>query len=131
MKKIIIIFIVIVLLVFGSIFFLVFNNDKYSDRIELEIKENYDVKDKIIYLNKYDLYYIILTNKNLIVLDENYEEVLKEDSKKIIRFSDKYEIVYRLNSVMFEKKKISSDKIIYEYYDIYNNEFIDTLEIGG
>ena len=129
MKKIIMIFIVIVLVVFFSIFFLVFSNNKYTNEIEEEIKENYDVKDEIKYLNKNDLYYIILTNKNLIVLDSEYKEVFIEEVSKIKELN--MEIVYRLNKVMYEEKKISKDKIIYNYYDIYTNELIDTLEIGG
>ena len=53
---------------------------------------------------------------------------MKEDKIKI---NKDYEIVYRLNQVMYQKKKINKNKIIYEYYDINTNELIDTVEIGG
>jgi len=82
-------------------------------------------------LNKSNLYYIILTTKNLIVLDKNYKEILKEDIKKIKKIDKDNELVYRLNNVMYETKEINKDKIIYNYYDIYTNELIDTVEIGG
>jgi len=131
MKKIIIIFIVIVLVVFFSIFFLVSNNNKYSSNIEKEIKNNYDLKDDIIYLNKSNLYYIILTNKNLIVLDNEYQEVFKEEKEKINELEEDYEIVYRLNQVMYEIKKVSDNEIIYKYYDIYTNDLIDAVKVGG
>lgn len=131
MKKIITVFIIMVLVVFFLILFLVFNNNKYTNEIEKEIKDNYEIKDKINYLNKSNLYYIIVTNKNLIVLDNKYQEVFVEEVTKIKELDKEYEIVYRLNKVMYEVKKISGNKIIYKYYDIYTNELIDTVEIGG
>lgn len=130
MKKIIIILISLVVISFLSIAMLVSKNNKYEKSIEKQIKNNYKLEDEINYLNKYDLYYIILTTKNLIILDENYEEILKEDAD-IIKLNKEYELVYRLNKVMYQKKKVLKDKIIYEYYDINNNEIIDTIEIGG
>lgn len=130
MKKIIIILISLVVISFLSIAMLVSKNNKYEKSIEKQIKNNYKLEDEINYLNKYDLYYIILTTKNLIILDENYEEILKEDAD-IIKLNKEYELVYRLNKVMYQKKKVLKDKIIYEYYDINNNEIIDTVEIGG
>lgn len=131
MKKIIIVFITIILVIFFAIFFLVSNNDKYLNKIEKEIKKNYDIKEEIKYLNKSNLYYIIVTTKNLIVLDDDYKEIFKEDISNIKGFDENREIVYRLNEVMYEEKDVSEDKIIYNYYDIYTNELIDTLEIGG
>lgn len=131
MKKIIIIFVSLVLIVFLSKVYVISSNINYENNTEKEIKDNYDIKDKINYLNKNNSYYIIKTNKNLIVLDSNYQEILKEDINKIKDINKDYEIVYRLNKVMYEVKKVSKNKITYEYYDIYTNELIDTLEIGG
>lgn len=131
MKKIIAIFVVIFLVVMFSVFFVVSSNNNYLDDIEKEILNNYDLKDDIKYLNKSDLYYIILTNKNLVVLDKNYNEILKEDIDNIKLLNKEYEIVYRLNKVMYEVKNVSDNKIVYDYYDIYTNELIDSLQIGG
>ena len=131
MKKIIIIFISLVLLMFFLVLFLVVRNNNYTQSIEKEIKENYQIKDKIKYLNKSNLYYIILTKNNLIVLDKNYKEIFKEKTSKIKKLKQDNEIVYRLNKVMYETKEILEDKIIYNYYDIYTNELIDVVEIGG
>lgn len=130
MKKIIIISITLLLVVFFSIFFLVSRNNKYTSSIEKEVKEHYEVKDKINYLNKSNLYYIIVTTNNLIVLDNNYQEVLKENIKNK-KIDTNKEIVYRLGNVMYETKKISKGKITYSYYDIHTNKLIDTVEIGG
>jgi len=131
MKKIIIIFVTIILVILFSIFFLVSSNDKYSSNIEKEIRKNYEIKEEINYLNKYDLYYIIVTNKNLIVLDNKYQEIFKEDVSKIEELDQNKGIVYRLNEVMYEVKDVDENKITYHYYDIYTNELIDTVEIGG
>lgn len=131
MKKIIIIFIMLVVLLFFSIFYLTNSNDNYLKGLELEIKKEYKIKDEIKYLNKFDLYYIIVTTKNLIVLNDEYKEVFKDKIKNIDNLDLNKEIVYRLNQVMYEKKKISKNKITYTYYDIYTDELIDTLVIGG
>jgi len=131
MKKIIIIFLFIVLFIFFCILFLVSNNNKYINSIEKDICDNYDIKDDIIYVNKSHLYYIILTSDYLIVLDDNYKEIFKDDVNNIVDKKDNYEIVYRLNKVMYEEKKVLDKKIIYNYYDIYTNECIDTVEVGG
>lgn len=131
MKKIIIFILVVFLIIFFSIFYLVEKNNKYIKIIEKEIKENYNIKDEIKYLNKSDLYYIIVTNKNLIVLDNNYQEIIKEDINKLKDYDKDKVIVYKLNKVMYEEKNVSKNKITYKYYDIYTNELIDTLEVGG
>lgn len=130
MKKIIITIISLIVISFLSLTMLVSKNNKYEKDTEKQIKDNYKLEDKINYLNKFDLYYIILTKNNLIILDENFEEILKEDAN-IIKLNKDYELVYRLNKVMYQKKKVLKNKIIYEYYDINNNELIDTVEIGG
>ena len=131
MKKIIIIFITIILVVLFAIFFLTSSNDRYLNNMKKEINKNYEIKDEIKYLNKSNLYYIIVTNQKLIVLDNEYQEIFMEEVSKIKKINKDYEIVYRLNSVMYEVKDVYDDKIIYYYYDIYNGELLDTVEIGG
>jgi len=131
MKKIIITFISVVIILFISRIYMVVNNNNYTKDLEHEILNNYKLEQEIKYLNKTNLYYIILTNKNLIVLDDKFNEIKKEDVNKIKQKNKDYEIVYRLNKVMYEKKIIKKQKVVYEYYDIYTNELIDTLEVGG
>jgi len=131
MKKIIIIFITLVVIIFISIIFVASKNNKYISNMEKEIRKNYGIKDNINYLNKSDLYYIIVTTSNLIVLDKDYQEIFKEEVTKLEKQDKDYEIVYRLNQVMYQKKNIFNNKIVYEFHDIYTNELIDTVEIGG
>ena len=82
----------IILLVFFSVLFLVLRNNKYINSLEKEIKDNYQVKEEIKYLNKFDLYYIIVTTDNLIVLDNDYQEVFKDDVSKINKLDKDYEV---------------------------------------
>ena len=95
MKKIIMVFILLVVIVFTFIIIIVSNNNKYTDNITKDIIANYKVNGKINYLNKSGLYYIIIDNVNLIVLDNNYKVVLEQE--KIAR-NNKYNIVYKQNS---------------------------------
>jgi len=131
MKKTIILIIALISICFFLVSYLIINNNKYEKKLEQEIKQHYTLENDIKYLNKSNLYYIILTTKNLIVLDEYYQEVFKEDANKINFMDTSFEITYRLNQVMFEIKKISKNKITYEYYDIYTNELIDNIIVGG
>lgn len=131
MKKIIILVISLVLLFFLSRCYVVNKNNKYLNSIKEEIKDNYKIKKDIKYLNKTNLYYIILTTDNLIVLDNNYNEIFIEKVSKLSNYKKNYEIVYRKNKVMYEAKKVSKDKVVYKYYDIYTGELLDTINIGG
>lgn len=131
MKKIIVLVISLVLLFFLSRCYIVNKNNKYLNSIKEEIKDNYKIKKDIKYLNKTNLYYIILTTDNLIVLDNDYNEIFIEKVSKLSNYKKNYEIVYRKNKVMYESKKVSKDKIVYKYYDIYTGELLDTINIGG
>lgn len=131
MKKIIIFFILIVLISFTCVFYTVSKNNKYTSSIEKKVKEKYSLQEDIKYLNKSNFYYIIETNTLLILLDDNYNEVQKINTSELYSLDKPYEIVYRLNKIMYEKKEVLSTKIIYTYYDIYTGEVIETVNVGG
>ena len=120
MKKIIIVFILIVLVSFTCVFYTVSKNNKYTSSIEKKVKEKYSLQEDIKYLNKSNFYYIIETNTLLILLDDNYNEVQKINTSELYSLDKPYEIVYRLNKIMYEKKEVLSTKIIYTYYSIRN-----------
>lgn len=128
MKKIIMVFILLVVIVFTFIIIIVSNNNKYTDNITKDIIANYKVNGKINYLNKSGLYYIIIDNVNLIVLDNNYKVVLEQE--KIAR-NNKYNVVYKQNRLMYEEDKVIKGKIRYTYYDINTLEKIKDITIGG
>lgn len=131
MKKIIIVFILIVLISFTCVFYTVSKNNNYTSSIEKIIKEKNSLQEDIKYLNKSNFYYIIETNTLLILLDDNYNEVQKINISELYNLDKPYEIVYRLNKIMYEKKEVLSTKIIYTYYDIYTGEVIETVNVGG
>ena len=131
MKKIIIVFILVVLVSFTCVFYTVSKNNKYTSSIEEKVKEKYSLQEYIKYLNKSNFYYIIETNTLLILLDDNYNEVQKINTSELYSLDKPYEIVYRLNKIMYEKKEVLFTKIIYTYYDIYTGEVIETVNVGG
>jgi len=135
MKKIVkrIIITCISLIVFGFILivYIVNKNDNYMKNILNDIKENYDIEDKIDYYSMSNGNYVILTSNNLIILDEEFEEVFKEDLNNIVTKDKKYDIVYKNDIPMYEMKEQNNRKIKYIYYDLYTGELIEEIEIEG
>lgn len=129
MKKFIIVFIFIVVLFFVSIYYVVFCNNKYENNMIEDIKNNYSLEEDIKYLNKSDFHYIIKTNTLLILLDDSYSLVQEVELDKLYEFDVSYDIVYRLNNLMYEIKEISNSKVIYKYYDIYNGNLIEEISV--
>ncbi len=95
-----------------------------------DIKNNY-VVDDIMYANMDSNYYVILDKSNVIVLDMNFDEVLKDDKRKLVNMDGEYEIVYKQNKLKYEKKKFSKNKISYIYYDAYTGNEENTVSLGG
>lgn len=129
MKKFIIVFIFIVVLFFVSIYYVVSCNNKYENNMIEDIKNNYSLEEDIKYLNKSNFYYIIKTNTLLILLDDSYSLVQEVELDKLYEFDVSYDIVYRLNNLMYEIKEISNSKVIYKYYDIYNGNLIEEISV--
>lgn len=130
MKKIIIAIISIILILFLSVLFIVKNNDKYKDNVLKEVNKNY-AKDVVI-ANKYGDKYVVKTKDNIVVLDDKYQEVESISLEEVADFDDdKYELVYRKNQIMYQKKEVKGSKVIYTYYDVKTKEEIDKIEIEG
>lgn len=129
MKKFIIVFIFIVVLFFVSIYYVVSCNNKYENNMIEDIKNNYSLEEDIKYLNKSNFYYIIKTNTLLILLDDSYSLVQEVELDKLYEFDVSYDIVYRLNNLMYEIKELSNSKVIYKYYDIYNGNLIEEISV--
>ena len=131
MKKLIIIFICLVVFLFGSVIYIVNRNNGYLNSILKDIKDNSEIKEDIIYYNKYNNYYIVLTENNIIVLDKDYQEVYNESTEKFQDKTIEYEIIYKVDTPMYEETKKEGNKIKYIYYDIYTLEKLDEVEIEG
>ena len=75
-KKIIFIVVSVIVLILICIFSLSYTinkNNKYQDDLEKQIKENYNLKEEITYLNQYGNYYLLTTKNNVIVLNKEYK----------------------------------------------------------
>ncbi len=125
--KILIIPIIIVIICILSLSYTITKNKDYQDNMLKKIKKNYNINN-IDYLNYYNNYYIIKNKEDIIVLNNKYEEVLKEKISNID--TNKYELVYRDKKLMYEETTLKKDKVIYTYYDIKSGKEINqtTLE---
>ena len=131
MKKLIIIFVCLVVFLFGSVIYIVSRNNNYLNNILKDIKNNSEIKEKIIYYNKYNNYYIVLTKDNIIVLDKDYKEVYNNSTEKFQDKTSEYEIIYKIDIPMYEETKKEGNNIKYIYYDIYTLDKLDEIEIEG
>lgn len=129
MKKVIITFISLLVMIFIFVMFTVNKNDKYNNDMVSYIKKNITSLESINYINKYDNYYIVKDNLNVMVIDNDMNIVLSEKLSNI--YSSYDDIVYRLNKLMYVEKIVKDNKVIYNYYDIYNHEEIDSIVVEG
>ncbi len=129
MKKVIITFISLLVMIFIFVMFTVNKNDKYNNDMVSYIKKNITSLESINYINKYDNYYIVKDNLNVMVIDNDMNIVLSEKLSNI--YSSYDDIVYRLNKLMYVEKIVEDNKVIYNYYDIYNHEEIDSIVVEG
>ena len=127
MKKIILFILAIFLCLFIAILFIVNNNKMYNNNLIKEINKHYS-KDAL-YANKYGNNYVIKTKDEVIVLNEEYKEVTKEELKNVKKLD--YDLVYKKNAILYQKKEVKDKNITYTYYDIKTGEEVDKLEIEG
>lgn len=129
MKKVIITFISLLVMIFIFVMFTVNKNDKYNDDMVSYIKKNITSLESINYINKYDNYYIVKDKDNVMVIDNDMNIVLSEKLSNI--YSSYDDIVYRLNRLMYVEKIVKDNKVTYNYYDIYSYEEIDSIVVEG
>lgn len=115
---------IIILIIFIYIASIVNNNKKYLDSITQNIKENYQINEEITYSNQYNNYYIFTTKTRVIVLNNEYSEILNESIATIQEIPKNQELIYKTNKLMFEETILKADKLIYKYYDATTKEFI-------
>lgn len=119
---------IIIVIILGILYmsYLTNHNQNYLDNITKNIEENYKINDKITYSNQYGNYYIFTTKDQVIVLNKDYEEVIKENLSTLKENTDNYPLIYKTNKLMYEKTKIEDNTLIYEYYDAKTKELIKT-----
>ena len=129
MKKIIMIFIVVIIILFISMCIMVNIDNKYFNGLKKEISENTDITD-IVYVNKYNAHYIVKDNEYIYLFNSNYEEITRIKLSLLYDNKKKYDIVYRDKTIMYMDNFKNKEGIIYRYYDIYTYELIDEIVIG-
>lgn len=127
MKKVIIIILIVFLFILCS---LIYINRTNSSNINKLIKKNYaDIK--LLYTNKYNSYYIFISEKNYGVLDKNYEEILLVDKENLCKKKKNYDIIYKDEKLMYEEEIFKNKKLTFNYYDIDDCKLINSISLGG
>ena len=130
MKKIIKIFIGIIILIFILILGMVRNNNKNYNKMIKEIENNTLVKE-VEYINKYNNYFIVEDNEYLYLINDKYKIISEIDINLLYKNSKNYDIIYRDERFMYMKDSYKDGKLYYQYYDIYNYSLIDEIMVGG
>lgn len=127
-KSVFILLMVFIVLILGMYIYPSIKNDNYQKRLISDIYKNTDIKD-IEYLNKDNNYYVVKDSDKVIVLDLNYEEVYSVDKNKLM--DNDLDLVYRRNNLYYEEKIRDGDNLIYNFYNIDNNELAYQVLLGG
>lgn len=129
MKKLIVMFISVLLILFFFIKVTVSSNYKYDNSIIEDIKENYELDSNIIYLNKFANYYIVKTSSQVLVLDNMYNLIFQDDVLNL--FSCDYDMVYRINKLMYVSSNVKGSSVVYTFYDVYTFDKIEEIILEG
>ena len=130
MKKLVICFLSILLIIFIAISYMVHNNDYNVSKIKRKIEKNTEIRD-ISYLNEYDNYYLVMDNDYLYVIDKEYKIILKKEQYLLYENKKNYDIIYKDDTLMYMNNYIKKDNLICEYYDIFTYELIKRVIVGG
>ena len=130
MKKLVFLFMGIILGLFISLLIMISINNKYMEKLEKDIYKKTDVKD-IKYINEYDDYYIVMDSENIYLFDNKYDEITRIKVNLVYQNKNNYDIVYRNKTIMYMDNYKNKDGIVFKYYDIYTCEEIDSVIIGG
>ena len=122
-KKIVIGIVLLFALFFCLLCFVVGNYD--GDLIN-EVSNKTKIKD-IVYVNKNNYHYVVLTNDKVYVFDDKYKLVLEKERGNINY--NKYDIVYKRNMLMYEEESMNTYYLVYSYNDIEDGKLINEVEI--
>ena len=128
MKRIIIIFLSITFILL--ILLLYITNDNYYNNISKSIKDNY-ANINLYYVNKYNDYYIFLSDENYGVLDGEYNEIMLISKSLVHDNTNNYDVIYEDNKLMYQEEILDKDKLMINYYDIYTYQLDKTITMGG
>lgn len=106
------------------------NNDKNYNKMIKEIENNTLVKE-VVYVNKYNNYFIVEDNEYLYLINDKYKIISEIDINLLYKNSKNYDIIYKDERFMYMKDSYKDGKLYYQYYDIYNYSLIDEIMVGG
>ena len=128
MKRIIIIFLSITFILLMLLLYI--TNDNYYNNISISIKDNY-ANINLYYVNKYNDYYIFLSDENYGVLDGEYNEIMLISKSLVHDNTNNYDVIYKDNKLIYQEEVLDKDKLMINYYDIYTYQLDKTITIGG
>ena len=120
----------VLIFLFICVLVMVSLDKRYISNLEKEILSNTDIKE-VIYINKYDGYYIVKDSDYMYFFDSKYEEIYKVEVSMLHENKNNYDLVYRDNTIMYMDSVKNKDGVIFKYYDIYSYELIDEVIVGG
>lgn len=103
-------------------------NEDYNKKLFDDVYSNSNIKN-INYVNKSNNYYIVKNDKEIVVMDLNYDKINSVNISDI--YDSDLDIVYRRGNIYYEEKINDKDKLIYKYYNINNGEFVFDITVGG
>lgn len=103
-------------------------NEDYNKKLFDDVYNNSNIKN-INYVNKSNNYYIVKNDKEIVVMDLNYDKINSVNVSDI--YDSDLNIVYRRGNIYYEEKVNDKDKLIYKYYNINNGEFVFDITVGG
>lgn len=128
MKRIIIIFLSIAFILLMLLLYI--TNDNYYNNISKSIKDNY-ANINLYYVNKYNDYYIFLSDENYGVLDGEYNEIMLISKSLVHDNTNNYDVIYKDNKLIYQEEVLDKDKLMINYYDIYTYQLDKTITMGG
>lgn len=128
MKRIIIIFLSITFILLMLLLYI--TNDNYYNNISKSIKVNY-ANINLYYVNKYNDYYIFLSDENYGVLDGEYNEIMLISKSLVHDNTNNYDVIYKDNKLIYQEEVLDKDKLMINYYDIYTYQLDKTITMGG
>lgn len=127
MKRIIIIFLSITFILLMLLVYI--TNDNYYNNISKSIKDNY-ANINLYYVNKYNNYYIFLSDENYGVLDGEYNEIMLISKSLVHDNTNNYDVIYKDNKLIYQEEVLDKDKLMINYYDIYTYQLDKTITMG-
>ncbi len=104
-------------------------NQNELDNITKNIQDNYSIKEKITYANRYGNYYIFTTTSAVYVLNNEYKAVYQENLSSLAENQENLPLIYKTNKLMYEKTIRKKDTITYQYYDALTNNPIKKITL--